>query len=111
MPKVIYLLATVVLGLIGVAGDFFLKIAGSGKKFMEVRWFVAGALIYLGSAFGWFYLMKNVKLYTLGVFYSVSLVIALALLDIFYFKDPVSPYEMVGLLMAVTSLILLGKFA
>ena len=65
------LLIVVLLSFIGVVGDFFIKLSGQGTKFMEIKWFVLGFLIYGLTAFGWFYVMKNVKLATLGVFYAL----------------------------------------
>jgi drug/metabolite transporter (DMT)-like permease len=105
------LIATILLALVGVAGDFFIKLAGSGKKFMEVKWFVIGFVIYALTAFGWFFVMKNIKLSTVGVFYAVSTVLFLTALGVFYFKESINVYEIIGLALAITGIILLGKFA
>lgn len=109
--KLIYLIIAALLGLICAFADYLIKLSASGKKFMEWKWFVLAVLIYIGSAFGWFFLVKNIKLYTLGIFYTIPLIIGLALLDIFYFKDPVNFFEIAGITLAVISLILLAKFA
>jgi len=55
--------------------------------------------------------MKNIKLATLGVFYAVSTILFLVIIGTFYFKEPINIYEMIGIIGAIASLILLGKFA
>ncbi len=112
MDKILFsLLLIVFLSLIGVIGDFFIKLSGSGTKFIELKWFIIGFVIYALTAFGWFYVMKNIKLATLGVFYAISTVIFLTIVGVFYFKEHLSVYEIVGIITGIISLILLGKFA
>jgi small multidrug resistance pump len=112
MDKIVLsLIFAVTLALVGVVGDFFIKLSGNGAKFIEVRWFVIGFLIYAATAFGWFYVMKNVKWATLGVFYSVSTVLFVTVVSVFYFKESLNSYEIFGIIIALVSLILLGRFA
>lgn len=109
--KLLSLLGIIFLAAVGVVGDFFIKLSGSGKSFMDIKWFLIGFIIYALTAFGWFYVMKNIKLSTLGVFYAISTVIFLTIVSIFYFKEPLNNYEIIGIILAIFSLILLGKFA
>lgn len=109
--KLLSLLIIFVFSFVGVLGDFFLKLAGSGNKFMDVKWFVIGLLIYGSTAFGWFYVMKNVKLATLSVFYSVCIILLLTGIGVFYFKESLNWYEVAGIITALASLLLLGRFA
>jgi drug/metabolite transporter (DMT)-like permease len=111
MSKVFYLIAAIVLALIGATGDFFINLAGEGKKFIDVKWFIIGFLIYASTAFGWFFVMKNIKLATLSVFYAISTLIFLVIIGTFYFKEPINSYEIIGIITAIISLMLLGKFA
>lgn len=112
MDKVaISLIVAVVLALVGVAGDFYIKLSGIGPKFMEVKWFIIGFIIYGLTAFGWFYVMKHVKLATLGVFYAVSTVLFVTLLGVLHFKERINIYEIIGIGAAILSLVLLGKHA
>lgn len=99
------------LALVGVVGDFFIKLAGSGTKYIEPRWFIIGFLVYASTAVGWFYVMKQVKLADLGVIYAVSTVLFLTLVGIFYFHEKLNWYEMVGIGTAVISILLLSRFA
>ena len=78
---------------------------------MDIKWFLLGFILYALTAFGWFYVMKNIKLSTLGVFYAISTIIFLIIVGVFYFKEPLNNYEIAGVVLAILSLILLGKFA
>ena len=105
------LLFVVGFALLGVVGDFFLKLAGNGQKFMEVKWFLIGFLIYASTAFGWFYVMKHLKLATVGTVYAVIIVLLLSLIGTFYFHEQLKLFEIIGIAMAIISLVLLGRFA
>jgi multidrug transporter EmrE-like cation transporter len=45
------------------------------------------------------------------VVYSVSMILLLAVIGVTVFREPLPPYEVVGLLMAIASLILVIRFA
>ena len=109
--KSLSLLGAILLSGVGVIGDFFIKLSSSGKSFMDVKWFIIGLVIYALTAFGWFYVMKNIKLSTLGVFYAISTIIFLIFVSVFYFKEPLNNYEIFGILLGIISLVLLGRFA
>lgn len=112
MNKVlISLVATVALAIVGVGGDFLIKLAGSGKKFVDWRWLMLGLAVYASTAFGWFFVMKNIKLSTLGVYYSITTALFLVLVGTVYFHESVNTYEIIGIAMAIGSLIILGRFA
>jgi drug/metabolite transporter (DMT)-like permease len=96
---------------VGVAGDFFIKLAGAGKKYIELRWFFVGFCIYAATAFGWFFVMKHLKLSTLGVVYAISTVLFITAVGVFYYKESLSAYEMIGIVLGITSLVLMAKFA
>lgn len=98
------------MALVGVAGDFFVKIAGKGK-IVEWKWLILGMIIYASTAFGWLYSMRHVKLSTLGVYYAIFTIFFLTILDTAYFRDRLSFLEIVGILLAIISLIILARFA
>ncbi len=54
--------------------------------------------------------MKNSKLSILGAVNSVFTVLFLVLLGVFYFKDSLSVWEIIGLILGFSSLIILGKY-
>ena len=99
------------LTLIGVLGDYFLKLAGSGSNYIHWGWFVLGTLIYSSTAIGWFFVMKNIKLGMLGIIYSTTIVLALTIVGVVFFKENLSYYEIGGLVLGMVSIILLGRFA
>ena len=98
------------MAIVGAIGDFFIKLAGNGPKFIEIKWFVVGALVYLSTAIGWFYVMKEIKLSSLGVIYSLTTVLLLVGVGVFYFHERLNIYEIFGIIMAIASVILLSRF-
>ena len=55
--------------------------------------------------------MKHLKLATISVVYSVSMVLLLTAIGIVFFQESLNYYEIAGLVMAIASLILLVRFA
>jgi drug/metabolite transporter (DMT)-like permease len=55
--------------------------------------------------------MKHLKLATIGVIYSVSMIVLLTAIGVVFFRESLSFYEIAGVLMAIGSLILLIRFA
>lgn len=112
MDKTIFaLVLTIFLAIVGVVGDFFINLAGEGKKFIEIKYFIIGFVVYALTAFGWFFVMKYEKLSTLGVFYAITTVVFLTIISVFYFKEAINAYEVAGIVLAVISLVLMGRFA
>jgi len=111
MGKIAALAVTVLLALVGVAGDSFIKLAGSGKRFAEPKWFILGMAIYALTAFGWLLVMKEIKLTTLGVYYALFTILFLTIVGLVFFHERLNGYEIMGVVLAVIALILLGRFA
>jgi multidrug transporter EmrE-like cation transporter len=105
------LLLTVGLSLFAVVGDYFLKMAGSSDSPFRTKWFIAGLLMYALSAFGAVYVLKHVKLATVGVVYCVSLILLLTALGVVIFKESLNFTELIGIVLALAALLLLGRFA
>ncbi len=104
-------LVVVGLSLIGVLGDYFLKLSGDNSaRYIDIKWFVLGLIIFSSTAVGWFFVMKHIKLGTLGVIYGVTTIIALTLVGVFFFKEQLTIYETLGIIAGVTSIILLSRF-
>ncbi len=102
---------TLLLALFGVVGDYFIKLSGQETKTLQWEHFAIGLIIYASSAFGWFYVMRHIKLSSLGIIYSLSTVLLLVVIGIFYFHEQINAQELIGIVLAVTSLILLSRFA
>ncbi len=94
-----------------VLADIFIKRASLQNSFSGWYLLILGAVIYGSTAFGWFFVMRKVKLSTLGVLYAITCVVALTLISVFYFKEKISFLEIVGIILAITSLAILSRFA
>jgi small multidrug resistance pump len=105
------ILITVAFSIIGVVGDYFLKLASEQEQSLRSKWFYLGFVLYASTAFGWVFVMKHLKLATIGVVYSVSMVLLLTTVGVMMFKESLNYYEMAGLVMAVISLMLLTRFS
>lgn len=106
MPYVVVLLVSA----LGVLGDFFLKRAGDGKK-IDLPQFLIGMAIYATTAFGWYYVIKHIKLSAVGPLYAISTILMLTLVGTLVFKERLAPLEMIGIGMSLVAVILLSRFA
>jgi len=114
MPSV--LLAFIVgigLSIITVIGDTLIKNASLREVLSGRGWLllISGSIIYGLTAFGWFFIMKKLKLSTLGVLYGVSCIICLTLVSVFYLKERINLMEILGIILAIISLVILYRFA
>ena len=82
-----------------------------GVQPLRSRWFYLGFAVYASTAFGWVYVMRHLKLATIGVVYSISMILLLTAIGSLAFRETLSGYEVAGIVMAVASLVLLVRFA
>jgi len=68
-------------------------------------------VLYASTAFGWVFVMKHLKLATISVLYSVSLVLLLTAISLVLFRESLSYFEIIEIVLAVASLVLLMRFA
>lgn len=99
------------LSVITVLAEALVKQASLQNAFAGWKTLLLGALIYGMTAFGWFFVMRSIKLSTLGVLYGVSCIIVLTLVGVFYFQEKISPLEIFGITLAIISLIILSRSA
>ncbi len=111
MKNQLPILITVGFSVVGVVGDYLLKIASAQKNPVKSPWFYLGFAVYASTAFGWVYVMRHLKLATIGVVYSVSMILLLTAIGAVGFRESLSGYEILGMAMAIGSLILLMRFA
>jgi drug/metabolite transporter (DMT)-like permease len=109
--KAIAVLVTFGFSIIGVIGDYFLKLASAREQPLRTGWFYLGFVLYASTAFGWVFVMRHLKLATIGVLYSVALVLLLTVIGVVLFRESLSYFEVVGIILAVASLVLLMRFA
>src|SRR5882757_10233710 len=103
-------LVTIAFSVLGVVGDYFLKLASAKDHSLKAVEFYIGFVIYASTAFGWVFVMKHLKLATVGVVYCVSMVLLLAGIGVIGFKESLSGYEIAGIAMAIGSLVMLVRF-
>jgi len=104
-------IVTVAFSLIGVVGDYFLKLASTRDQPLRTGWFYIGFALYASTAFGWVFVMKYLKLATISVLYSVSMVLLLTAVGVMFFRESLNYSELAGIALAVASLVLLMRFA
>lgn len=102
-------LALVLVSWVGILGDVILKKAGQAV-IPSWSWCLAGAICYAASAFGWFYILRRVKLATAvgGVYPAIQAITVLAV-GFFYFKETPTRLELVGLTLGLISVVLLSQ--
>jgi len=109
--KALAVLVTVAFSAVGVLGDYFLKVASAREAPFRSPAFYVGFAVYASTAFGWLFVMKHLKLGTIGVLYSVSMILLLTTVGVVGFGEKLSYPEIAGLLLALGSLVLLVRFA
>ena len=67
--------------------------------------------MYASTAFGWVYVLRHLKLATIGAVYSVSMILLLTGVGVASFGQPLNASEVAGLALAIGSLVLLTRFA
>jgi drug/metabolite transporter (DMT)-like permease len=110
-PKLVAVVVTIAFSGVGVLGDYFLKLASQREHSLRTPWFYLGFALYAATAFGWLFVMKHLKLATISVLYSVSMVVLLTSVGVVFFRESLNAYEIAGLVMAIAALILLVRFA
>src|SRR5436190_10778951 len=112
MNKTIFaVLVTVAFSVVGVVGDYFLKLSSAREQPLRTRWFYIGFAVYASTAFGWVFVMRHLKLATISVVYSISMVLFLTAVRVVLFGESLNRYEVAGIVLAVASLVLLMRFA
>ena len=109
--KTLAVIVTVAFSAVGVLGDYFLKLASAQPQPLRSAAFYVGFAVYASTAFGWLFVMQHLKLGTIGVLYSVSMILLLTTVGVVGFGEKLSFPEIAGLLLALASLVLLVRFA
>jgi small multidrug resistance pump len=105
------IIVTIIFSLVGVLGDYFLKLASERPSALRSVSFYIGFALYASTAFGWVFVMKHLKLATIGVVYSVAMILLLTSIGVIFFRESLNYYEIAGLVMAIGSLVLLMRFS
>ncbi len=94
----------------GILGDYFLKRASAADRPLLTRWFGVGLAMYASTAFAWVFVMRHLKLATIGVIYSVCMILLLTAMGVFLFGESLNRYEVAGIVLAIASILLLSRF-
>lgn len=108
--QTIAVLVTNAFRVVGVLSDYFLKLASAEKDSLKSKWFYIGFVVCASTAFGWVFVMKHLKLATISVFYSVSMVLLLTAVGSLFFRESLNWCEVAGMGMAIGPLVLLIRF-
>ncbi len=109
--RTIPVLVTIAFSVVGVVGDYFLKLASAREQPLRTGWFYLGFALYASTAFGWVFVMRHLKLATISVLYSISMVLLLTAIGVMLFRESLNYFEVIGIALAVASLVLLMRFA
>jgi len=101
----------IILTLANAAGDFLIKKATLRPGFSGVYLVIAGGVVWLISAFGWFYVLKRMELSNSNGIFAVLTIIFVLAGSYFYFHEKVSIGEIAGFVLAIISIYLLVRFA
>src|SRR5262244_235839 len=107
----IAVLVTIAFSVVGVVGDYFLKLASTHEQPLRTWSFYLGFAFYASTALGWVFVMKHLKLATISVVYSVSMVLLLTAVGVVLFRESLNYFELAGFVLAIASLMLLMRFA
>jgi small multidrug resistance pump len=88
--RALAVVVTIAFSVVGVIGDYLLKRASEAANPMHSRWFYVGFAVYASTAFGWVFVMRHLKLATIGVVYSVSMILLLTTIGIVFFREPLN---------------------
>jgi multidrug transporter EmrE-like cation transporter len=108
--KALAALVAAVMSGVGIVGDYFLKRASGEDRPLRSWAFVVGLVLYASTAFAWVYVMRHLKLATIGVIYSVCMILMLTGMGLLFFGESLDRYEAAGIVLAIAALVLLGRF-
>jgi multidrug transporter EmrE-like cation transporter len=106
-PRNLSVLVAVVMSAIGIVGDYYLKRASAAQRPLTTPAFMVGLVLYASTAFAWVFVMKHLKLATISVIYSISMILLLTGMGVFIFGESLSTSEAIGILLAIGSILLM----
>jgi|GEM_PF-1219811 len=97
------------LTLLTALGDGLINAAGEQKK-TDYRQLIGGLFIYVCTGLVWFVIYKHVKFSVSGAIYGAMTALVFTLIGIFYFHETIRFPEVIGIVMAISSIFLLSRF-
>ena len=108
---IIMTILAVVLSAVTVFIDALIKQASLQNAFSGWPLLAIAVVISGLTSFGWFFVMRQMKLSTISVLYGVSCIVLLTLVSVFYFGEKINYMEIFGIVLAISSIIILVRFA
>jgi multidrug transporter EmrE-like cation transporter len=108
-PTMAYLVAAI-MSAVGIIGDYFLKRASAEPNPLACWRFFVGLVLYSSTAFAWVFVMRHLKLATIGVIYSICMILLLTAMGVLFFEETLSRSEIAGIVFAILAVVLLGRF-
>lgn len=108
--RTIAVLVAAAMSCFGIIGDYFLKRASAEERPLATVAFGVGLVLYASTAFAWVYVMRHLKLATIGVIYSVCMILLLTGMGVLFFDEKPNRYEVAGIVLAIGSILLLSRF-
>ena len=108
--KSLAILVAATMSAVGILGDYFLKRASEAQQPLTTRAFLIGFVLYASTAVAWTFVMRHLTLATIGVIYSMCMILFLALMGVVVFNEPLHRSEIVGIVLALGALVLLARF-
>jgi drug/metabolite transporter (DMT)-like permease len=102
---------TLLISVVCIVGDYFLKKASQADRPFQTYQFVIGTAVFAFTAVGWVVVLPYMKLGAVGVVYGVSTVLLTALLGGLAFGERLRWQEGLGVALGVASIVLLARFA
>lgn len=110
MSKIIATIFILLITTITATGDYFLKKSGQNTNTLFNKHLITGTLIYTFTSIMWAFTYKYMKFSTSVTIYSIFSIIIFAFIGVFIFKDTISIIEIIGIIFAILSLVILVRF-
>ena len=106
----IMIIVAAAMSAVGIVGDYFLKRASGEANPLATPEFLVGLALYSSTAFAWVFVMRYLKLATIGAVYSVCMILMLTSMGFIFFDERLNHCEAVGIAFAIVSIVLLSRF-
>jgi undecaprenyl phosphate-alpha-L-ara4N flippase subunit ArnF len=94
-----------------IVADYVIKLAADAGHTVSSTYVFLGVALYGVAAVAWFFSMQHVTLVQAGVAYSMLSLIALAIMGVLWFDEPLRLREYAGLGCAMLAMVLLTRTA
>ena len=108
---ILAVMVAVLLSAIGALADYYLKLASGEEQIVCNKWFAIALVVYSSTHLRVGFCHKEHEARIGGVVYSICMVLFLTFMGVVFFKERLSYREVIGIGLAIASLILLTRFA